>query len=184
MADNPDRANDVGGILAALNSVAERRAPLEPDEVITLPQKHAVDPYASSRDGKGRFLPGFTTNPGGRPKGLAHYAREVAGTDGRKLLDILAAIATGDFEYDQEMPGKFGEVTIVKVQPTIKDRIKAITEILNRGWGKSPEVLKVENVSRPAIDFKALPVEKQRELKRLLESARSADRDPETSDDE
>lgn len=66
-----------------------------------------------NRDNAGRFLPGQTGNPGGRPKGIAAIAREH--TD--KAVEVLVnAMDDGD--------------------PRV--RVVAAKEILDRGYGKAP----------------------------------------------
>jgi hypothetical protein len=66
-----------------------------------------------NRDQAGRFLPGVTGNPGGRPKGIAAIAR--AHTD--KAVDVLVNA------MDDEDP---------------RVRVVAAKEILDRGYGKAP----------------------------------------------
>lgn len=66
-----------------------------------------------NRDASGRFVPGVTGNPGGRPKGIAAIARQH--TD--KAVDVLvAAMDSGDERV----------------------KIAAAKEILDRGYGKAP----------------------------------------------
>lgn len=68
-----------------------------------------------NKDELGRFKPGFTGNPGGRPKGIAAKAREL----GDKALDVLRdALADDD----------------------ARTRIAAAKEILDRGYGKSVQM--------------------------------------------
>lgn len=38
------------------------------------------------------FAPGMSGNPGGRPKGLARYVRELVGDDGRRVADFMLAV--------------------------------------------------------------------------------------------
>ena len=64
-----------------------------------------------SRDETGRFRPGVTGNPGGRPKGIAALAREHKD----KALSVLSAA------LDDE---------------DARVRIAAAREILDRGYGK------------------------------------------------
>ena len=35
------------------------------------------------------FAKGVSGNPGGRPKGLARYVRELVGDDGRRIADFM-----------------------------------------------------------------------------------------------
>lgn len=64
-----------------------------------------------NRDVSGRFVPGVTGNPGGRPKGIAQLAREHKD----KALSVLCA---GMDDEDARV------------------RIAAAREILDRGYGK------------------------------------------------
>ena len=66
-----------------------------------------------NRDAAGRFIPGMTGNPGGRPKGIAAIARQH--TD--RAMDVLTA-AMDD--------------------PDARVRVAAAKEILDRGYGKAP----------------------------------------------
>jgi hypothetical protein len=66
-----------------------------------------------NRDASGRFVPGVTGNPGGRPKGIAAIARQH--TD--KAVDVLVAAMDSDDE---------------------RVKIAAAKEILDRGYGKAP----------------------------------------------
>lgn len=66
-----------------------------------------------NRDETGRFLPGVTGNPGGRPKGIAAIARQH--TD--RAMDVLVAA------MDEADP---------------RVRVAAAKEILDRGYGKAP----------------------------------------------
>ena len=54
---------------------------------MTTPQNRLV----SSRDSGGRFAKGVTGNPGGRPKGLASYIRQLT-NDGQDLVDEVMHI--------------------------------------------------------------------------------------------
>lgn len=66
-----------------------------------------------NRDASGRFVPGVTGNPGGRPKGIAAIARQH--TD--KAVDVLVAAMDSNDE---------------------RVKIAAAKEILDRGYGKAP----------------------------------------------
>jgi hypothetical protein len=77
----------------------------------------------TERDEHGRFIKGTTPNPGGRPAGVAALFR--SGTkDGKEVFDILIGIAR-----DIETPAK--------------QRIEACELILDRGWGKVAQEMKL-----------------------------------------
>lgn len=68
------------------------------------------------REPDGRFKPGVSGNPGGRPKGLSRVAESArAKTDA--MLDVLEKVATDD-------------------KAPHSARVSAAVAILDRGWGK------------------------------------------------
>src|SRR3954471_2361214 len=72
-----------------------------------------------------RFRPGESGNRGGRPKGLARKARELAGEDGSTALMFLASVMADKDE-------------------ATKERILAARLLLERGWGKPPAFAPIE----------------------------------------
>lgn len=77
------------------------------------------------RDSAGRFRPGTPSpNPGGRPKGVAARAREVADLD--TLLGVLFGIATDETARNS-------------------DRLAACRELLDRAYGRSPAFAPLES---------------------------------------
>lgn len=72
-----------------------------------------------------RFQPGQSGNPGGRSQGktVARYVRECTG-DGKELVDILLAIAR--------------DKRVKRAQ-----RIRAVAELFDRGWGTAPQTINV-----------------------------------------
>ena len=44
------------------------------------------------------FAPGMSGNPGGRPKGLARYVRELVGEDGRRVADFMFGVMEDERE--------------------------------------------------------------------------------------
>lgn len=68
-----------------------------------------------------KWRKGQTGNPGGRPKGLASRVRELTG-DGEAVLDLLMDVLTGQ----------------MKANP--REKLEAAKILLERGWGKAPEL--------------------------------------------
>ena len=68
------------------------------------------------------FLRGVSGNPGGRPKGLAAYVREMT-LDGKELVDFYLKVFRGD-KIDGKKPG-------------LKFRMDAGTWLSDRGFGKA-----------------------------------------------
>jgi hypothetical protein len=77
------------------------------------------------------FRKGQSGNPGGRPKGIAHLAREMVGDDGEKLVRFWAAVMDGD-------PLPNGRV------PTVSESLAASKLLAERGWGKPAEFVPIE----------------------------------------
>ena len=84
-----------------------------------------------NRNGAGQFVPGVSGNPGGRPSGLAKRVREAV-ADGQDLVDFLISVVKNE-----------GEAT--------RDRISATTLLMDRGWGKAPQLIDVEQTSEGLI---------------------------------
>lgn len=72
---------------------------------------------------------GQSGNPGGRPKGLGESVRKLVGNDGEKLIQALLAIAVGKAEDRKKLFG-------AGVRVSLRDRLEAIKQLCDRGWGK------------------------------------------------
>jgi hypothetical protein len=67
----------------------------------------------------GRPFPrGVSGNPGGRPKGLARYVRELVGDDGRRIADFMLGVLDDESERTET-------------------RLKAAEWLAERGFGKA-----------------------------------------------
>jgi hypothetical protein len=82
------------------------------------------------------WRPGESPNPGGRPKGMAEFLKARYGDSGKGLLEELATIA-------------FNKRISARV------RVSALSELLNRGWGRPTQALEVN--MEPAVPLFALP---------------------------
>jgi len=71
------------------------------------------------------FEPGRSGNPGGRPKGIARTVREQAGGNPEMLVALLLEIAQDP-------------------RAVVRDRLAAVKELLDRGWGKAPAFSPIE----------------------------------------
>ena len=74
------------------------------------------------------FAPGVSGNPGGRPKGLARYVRELVGDDGRRIADFMLSVLDDEAERTET-------------------RMQAAAWLADRGFGKSPVTVDVESSS-------------------------------------
>ena len=88
------------------------------DGVLTLPENRAIT---------GRFRPGNSANPGGRPKGLAHLVRDHT-RDGAELVEFMLRVLRG------------------KRQP-LRYRLEAAAWLADRGFGKALQQLDVGGVA-------------------------------------
>jgi hypothetical protein len=84
-----------------------------------------------NRDASGKFKPGQSGNPGGRPRGdLARLIRERVTEDGQASPDVLV-----DFWFSvlaNKVPGMEGEAKIQDMQ-------RASEVLAERGWGKATQ---------------------------------------------
>lgn len=79
-----------------------------------------------NRDKTGRFLPGISGNPGGRPAGLSALIRD-ATDEGSELVDFMVGLFRGEHGEDLRM------------------RADAATWLADRGYGKPTHVPSVDD---------------------------------------
>ena len=117
-------------------------------------QPAAENPPESAAPGR-PFQPGQSGNPGGRPKGLAAQVRRTISEE--ELANFWMACLTGVLEtrvlaHTTTRIGKNGRLYTrhvpehtIRETVEIKDRI-AISKILaERGWGKPPQFVPIED---------------------------------------
>jgi hypothetical protein len=79
------------------------------------------------------FPQGVSGNPGGRPKGLARYVRELVGDDGQRIADFMLGVLEDDTERTET-------------------RMQAATWLADRGFGKPTQPQEVELTARTYFD--------------------------------
>ncbi len=119
------------------------------------------------------FEKGKSGNPQGSKPGVHHSGRPAdwlikkcqSLVDKKKLVEFLANVASGH-EFPQLATSE-GEV--LPLPPSIKDRIRATEILLNRGFGKEPDLSNTLPEQSVVNAAKALEILK--EMERRFESA-------------
>jgi hypothetical protein len=86
----------------------------------------------------GQFQKGQSGNPGGRPAGTSKLRARIYakyGEGGEKLIDALGLIGMGTQKAIQK---KFG------AKAAVKERVAALKELLDRGWGTSVQSIELD----------------------------------------
>jgi hypothetical protein len=90
-----------------------------------------------------KWQPGVSGNPLGQGRGrvtLARYIRQRS-QDGQVYIDFLTAVMNGEA---LPFPGRNGrQAAGPPPRPNIDQRLRALEMLLDRGWGKSKEVLEL-----------------------------------------
>lgn len=86
---------------------------------------------------RGKFKPGQSGNPGGRPRGYAELTRKRVGQDGQPIIDTLMLIAYGEQADIKKTLG---------APASIKDRLTALQQLKEHGWGKDTQGIDVGGV--------------------------------------
>jgi hypothetical protein len=115
-----------------------------------------------------QFQTGQSGNPAGRPKGFARRIREAVGDDGERLIEFwVSAVRDG---YIVHRHPETGEQTYEKV--SVRDQIAISTILADRGWGKAPQYVVIEDEGpprNPVVDAERFGDELQRRLDELAE---------------
>lgn len=113
------------------------------DAVLELPP--AITPFSA-----GKWKPGQSGNPSGRPKGLMKVVQEKT-NDGKTLVDIALGIATGELTIKETFYDGAGVEHEKERLPSHKDRMVAVEWLADRGFGKSVETVTVQNPDGSAL---------------------------------
>jgi hypothetical protein len=100
-----------------------------------------------NRDDTGRFLPGVSGNPAGRPKSLSRYIREKT-NDGSEIADFFLGVFASKekIEYENSKGEK------VKRDPNLRERMEAAEWLADRGWGRPTQPISGDE-DMPPVQF-------------------------------
>jgi hypothetical protein len=107
------------------------------------------------------WQPGQSGNPAGRPLSFLDLALQVRQItrNGTELAQFLLAVMHGEAI---RVPGRNGDRALAAQRPTLNHRLQAAQLLLDRGWGRAPQVIELLGDATP---------EQQQQMRRaLLES--------------
>jgi len=81
------------------------------------------------------FPKGVSGNPGGRPKGLARYVRELVGDDGRSIADFMLRVLEDESEKTET-------------------RMEAARWLADRGFGKAQQQVELSGDREAPIEMR------------------------------
>jgi hypothetical protein len=92
------------------------------------------------------WKPGQSGNPGGRPKGVRSLIQRQVGENAEKLVEAWQLIAFGD---DAAIKAKLG----IETPPRWQDRMDALKELADRGFGRPVQGLEHDIVGGLVISW-------------------------------
>lgn len=101
----------------------------------------------NERTAKGRFAPGVSGNPGGRPKGIAAKIREKT-NDGDEMIDLFLRVMRGE-----EMSDAMGGQGPVQIGPSHKDKLDAAKWLDIRLNGKPVDQIQISETEERAQKY-------------------------------
>lgn len=134
----------------------------------------------SGRDESGRFAPGASGNPGGRPKGMGKFIRSLVGEDGEQLVRRAYEIAMGTARIRQQKVAPTGELVEYEVAPSFAESTACLVFLRDSGFGKpasSTEVLvsgQVEHTHQAAPPLAGMTDDEKRALVAASRALRAA----------